>query len=173
MLAQHLFGKISRAGRLTGREPSWGGGGRLPRRKLLSAAIALWWPLTDADDDRRRTTSSDLLKKVAIRVNPAGSNLPRGDALHLSSDQSPGLGNSMVNILRRGQPPRRVPAQRLKISELLIAAWRPGHRYPSAERVQKPRRESPFEVSGSRASPMAGGVYSKSVIFGFTEEVFW
>jgi hypothetical protein len=101
------------------------------------------------DDDRRRTTSSNLLKKAAIRANPAGSNLPRGDALHLSSDQSPGLGNSMVNILRRGQPPRRVPAQRLKISELLIAARRPGHRYPSAELVQNPSENPPSRWPGS------------------------
>jgi hypothetical protein len=58
-----------------------------------------------------RTTSSDPLKKAAIRANPAGSNPPRGAAPHLSSDRSSGLGDSVVNILRR------VPAQRLKVSE--------------------------------------------------------
>jgi hypothetical protein len=34
---------------------------------------------------------------------------------------------------------------------LLITARRPGYRYPSAERVQKPLRESPLEVAGFRA----------------------
>jgi hypothetical protein len=38
---------------------------------------------------------------------------------------------------------------------LPIAARRRGHRYPSVERVQKPFRESPLEVSGFRASPKA------------------
>jgi hypothetical protein len=38
---------------------------------------------------------------------------------------------------------------------LPIAARRPAHRYPSVERIQKPLRESPFEMSGFRAAPKA------------------
>jgi hypothetical protein len=38
------------------------------------------------------------------------------------------------------------------IDPLLIAARRPDYRHPSVERVQKPLRESPLEVSDFRAS---------------------
>jgi hypothetical protein len=72
-------------------------------------------PPPGAGDDRRRTTSSDPLKKAAIRSGPAGSNPPHSAAPNLSSDRSPGLRDSAVNILRRSRPPCRVPAQRLKI----------------------------------------------------------
>jgi hypothetical protein len=70
-----------------------------------------------ASDDRRQTTSSEPLKKAAIRAGPAGSNPLRGAAPHLSSDRSPGLGDSAVNILCRSRPPRRISVQRLKVAE--------------------------------------------------------
>jgi hypothetical protein len=162
MLAKHLFGKISRAGRLTYRDPSWGGGGRLPRRRHMPAMSA--W-----------AAGADMPPMIAAGQYLATRSKKRQSA-RVPRDQT--LSAALRPICPLIDPPvlgivwstfcagagRRAASKRSasRGPRLLIAAWRPSYRYPSAERVQKPLRESPLEGAGFRASPMADHLWSKS-----------